>query len=306
MTQLKNSCSSPGEMTTKFPASIPEAFISDLFSKNGPDPEDFDQMLRLINQVQPDEIDYFREIMRPILNPETNIGFSFTKPFGYNGDFFIIEKIYQYYVNPHSTYRKWDEFFHQIPAVVAVVNRKKLAIEMLTRLHQQMNKAKAEVLILGSGPVTEVNEFFLLNPDNQLHFELIDLDKRAIAYAKTKNRNYLSRLKFTNQNVIRYEPESQFDLIWSAGLFDYFRDKHFVYLLKKFYKYIKPGGEMIIGNFNVENPSRKIMEILGDWFLYHRSSDELTGFALQAGVACENIEIISEPLGINLFLRVKK
>jgi hypothetical protein len=48
------------------------------------------------------------------------------------------------------------------------------------------------------------------------------------------------------------------------------------------------------------------MEILGDWFLYHRSEEELVKFALQAGVPENKIEVISEPLGINLFLRVRK
>jgi hypothetical protein len=69
---------------------------------------------------------------------------------------------------------------------------------------------------------------------------------------------------------------------------------------------VKPGGEMIIGNFNVENPSRRIMEILGDWFLNHRSEDELMRFALQAGISKDDIEVIREPLGINLFLKVRK
>jgi cyclopropane fatty-acyl-phospholipid synthase-like methyltransferase len=135
---------------------------------------------------------------------------------------------------------------------------------------------------------------------------MLDMDKRAIAYAKTKNRKYLKSMTFNNVNVIRYTPEKKFDLIWSAGLFDYFKGKHFVYLLKKYYEYLNEDGEMIIGNFNVENPSRRSMEILGDWFLYHRSAVELKHFAIQAGIEEAKIDVIQEPLGINLFLRVKK
>ena len=109
-----------------------------------------------------------------------------------------------------------------------------------------------------------------------------------------------------NKNVIRHTPDKKYDLIWSAGLFDYFKGKHFVYLLKKYYEFLKDDGELIIGNFNSENPSRRIMEILGDWFLYHRSEDELKKFAIQAGIPESKIEVFREPLGINLFLRVKK
>jgi extracellular factor (EF) 3-hydroxypalmitic acid methyl ester biosynthesis protein len=280
--------------------------LADLFEKNGPDHHEYDFILKIIDQISADEIDEFRAVMQPILNPGTIIGFSFTKPFGYNGDFFIIEKIYQRYVSPDVRYKKWDEFFHHFPAAIAVVNRKKLAIEILSNLHQNNNSNNTDVLILGSGPVTEVYEFHTENPHNHLVFDLVDLDKRAIAYAKAKNKNFLSGMSFHNVNVIRHVPEKSYDLIWSAGLFDYFRDKHFVYLLKKYYEYVKPGGEMIIGNFNVENPSRRIMEILGDWFLNHRSEDELMRFALQAGISKDNIEVIREPLGINLFLKVRK
>lgn len=283
-----------------------EELVEALFEKNGPDPHEYKAILEWVNQIKPEEIDDFRQTMKPILNPGTIIGFSYTRPFGYNGDFFIIEKIYQHYVSPDPKYKKWDEFFHTLEAAIAVVNRKALAIKILTGLNSNSNDNTKEVLILGSGPVTEVYEYFRTNPQNHLAFELLDLDKRAIAYAKNKHKANLHCMNFHNQNVIRYTPAKKFDLIWSAGLFDYFKDKHFVFMIKKYYQFIKDGGEMIIGNFNVNNPSRKIMEVLGDWFLFHRSKDELVKFAMQAGIPEDKVEVISEPLGINLFLKIRK
>jgi cyclopropane fatty-acyl-phospholipid synthase-like methyltransferase len=135
---------------------------------------------------------------------------------------------------------------------------------------------------------------------------MVDLDTRAIAYAKTKNKKYIKSMTFHHRNVIRHTPDKKYDLIWSAGLFDYFKAKHFVFLLKKYYEFLNEGGEMIIGNFNSLNPSKRIMELLGDWFLYHRSEDELRQYAIQAGIEAHKIEVFKEPLGINLFLRVKK
>lgn len=280
--------------------------IQALLDKGGPDDDDFDAVMAFVNQIRPEEVADFQRAVKPILNPSTLIGFSFTKPFGYNGDFFIIEKIYQQYANPNPKYTNWDKFIHRLPVAIAVVNRKKLAIEILTELNKKADGDTKSVLILGSGPVTEVNEYLLQTPDNTLEFDMIDLDQRAIDYAKAKNRAFLHCMKFTNRNVIRFLPEKKYDLIWSAGLFDYFKDKHFVYLIKKFYAHVCPGGEMIIGNFGVQNPSRKIMEILADWYLYHRSEEELISFAKQAGVPASEIEIIKEPLGINLFLRTTR
>ncbi len=293
-------------MTTIVDKCSPETYIRELFEKNGPDPDDFDDIMELIDQVSADDVEPFRELMNGILNPATIIGFSFTKPFGYNGDFFIIEKIYQQYVNPDPRYRKWDEFFHRLPAAIAVINRKKLAVDMLHKLNRNAGGEPRHVLILGSGPVTEVFEYFTETEGNNLYFDLIDLDQRAIDYAKSKHRANLSYLNFQNKNVIRHVPDKKYDLLWSAGLFDYFKDKHFVFLLKRYYEFVAEGGEMVIGNFNVENPSRKIMEVLGDWFLYHRSEKELLGFARQADIPENCASVIREPLGINLFLHVAK
>jgi len=211
-----------------------------------------------------------------------------------------------YYTSPEERYRKWDEFLLSSGAVVAVRNRKTLAIGIFEQLNEKAMGLRQDVMILGSGPVTETFEFFEKYPDSPLIFEMIDMDKRAIAYAKNKNRKYLDRMTFHNANVIRYAPEKKFDLIWSAGLFDYFKNKHFVFLLKRYYQYLNEDGEMIIGNFNIDSPSRKSMEILCDWFLYHRSADELKQFAIQAGIDKSKIDVIKEPAGINLFLRVKK
>lgn len=280
--------------------------LADLLMRNGPEPEEYPGLLEMVDLIEPDDVPAFRELMKPILTPSTIIGFSYTKPFGYNGDFFIIEKIYQKYVNPDERYRRWDEFFHTFPAAIAVVNRKKLAIEQFVNLNQQAAGIRKEVLILGSGPVNEVHEYLSKTPDNSLRFTMIDLDQRAIDYAKNKNRDYLHLMQFMNKNVIRFVPDHKYDMIWSAGLFDYFKDKHFVYLIKKFHEFLKPGGSMIIGNFNTENPSRKIMEILGDWFLYHRSPEELQMFAKQANIKGHLVEVMAEPLGINLFLKIDR
>lgn len=283
-----------------------DEYIQHIFAKNGPDVEDYPVFYGLVNRVKAEDVESFRKKIAPILNPNSLFGFSYTKPFGYSGDFFIIEKIYQYYINPDEKYRKWDEFLHSAGAVIAVRNRKTLAIKIFEELNEKAMGLRQDVMILGSGPVSETFEFFEKHPDSPLIFEMLDLDKRAIAYAKTKNRRYLDRMTFNNANVIRFDPGRQFDMIWSAGLFDYFKGKHFVYLLRKYYEYLKPDGEMIIGNFNVENPSRRSMEIMGDWFLYHRSADELKQYAFQAGIDEAKVDVIQEPLGINLFLRVRK
>lgn len=281
--------------------------FKEILSQNGPDVDDFKEIIKMVDNLSTeDEIEYCRDMLEPVLKPDTIIGHSFTKPLGYNGDYLIIEKMYRFHKNTHPNFIKWDEFFHWLPAATAVINRKELAVSLLQKLNQKTGEEYSRVLILGSGPATEVNEYLESVTENKLLFDLVDFDQRAIEHATAKNEKYLKYITFHNKNVLRYCPQGTYDLIWSAGLFDYFQDRLFIRLLKRFSCYLSNNGEMIIGNFNITNPSKKIMEVLGDWYLYHRSEELLKNFAMEAGIAPENAEVFSEPLGINLFLKIKK
>ena len=77
-------------------------------------------------------------------------------------------------------------------------------------------------------------------------------------------------------------------------------------MLKKLIEFATEDGEIIIGNFTDENPSRIYMEMVGDWILNHRSAQHLTELAIAAGAYPHQITVGKEPEGINLFLHIKK
>ncbi len=280
-------------------------FLQSLLAKGGPDEEEYDLFLDFISQVDEEGAQEIRKAIKPILNEETMIGFAFTKPYGYAGDFKIIDMIYEQKTNEDPRYTKWDKWYHAQHAAKAVRNRKDFFKQVLAELDEGADHPK-EVLVLGSGPATDVFEYLTDHPDSGLRFDLIDLDQRAIDHAKEKNAEFLDRLNFIRMNVLRFQTHKFYDLIWSAGLFDYFKEKHFIYLLKKYMAFIKDGAEMIIGNFSDENPSTGGMHTILEWHLNQRSPEELVHYAVEAGAEEKNVFVDKEPLGVNLFLRVKK
>ena len=76
-------------------------------------------------------------------------------------------------------------------------------------------------------------------------------------------------------------------------------------MINKYYKYLTEGGEFIIGNFSNSNPTRRLMEVLSDWYLNHRSKYDLVRMALEAEACEEQVEVEMEELGVNLFLRIR-
>lgn len=279
-------------------------FLNHLVEKGGPEPDEYKEFTALVNNLEDEELEFFREVIRESLNVNTLIGHGYVKPFGYPGDFSIIHNIYRVYVNPDRKYSNWDRFFQDQAGAHAVRNRKDYFLKRCADIDQPGEKEK-RVLILGSGPATDVNEYLRKNPDSRIHFDLVDFDQNAINFARAQNEMFSGSIDYFKINVLRFKPYQWYDLIWSAGLFDYFKDRHFVYMINKYYKYLTDGGEFIIGNFSNSNPTRRLMEVLSDWYLNHRSKYDLVRMALEAEAREENIDVEMEELGVNLFLRIK-
>lgn len=280
------------------------SFLCELVQKGGPEAGDYQTFTDIVNHLKPDQVEQFREIIKPSLNENTLIGHGFVKPFGYPGDFYLIHNIYEGKGNPDPRYKLWDDFFLSQPAAQAVRNRKDFFLQHL-RLLEKNGVDKPNVLILGCGPATDVKEYMSENPESRIRFSLVDFDQKAIDFAKSQNARANGSIEYFRINVLRYKPYKYYDLIWSAGLFDYFKEKHFIYLINKYLRNLAQNGEFIIGNFSHINPTRRLMEVLSDWHLNHRSKYDLIRMAVEADVHEDQITVEMEELGINLFLKIK-
>jgi len=280
-------------------------FVSYLIEKGGPEPQDYSKFTSIVDNLDFSEIADFREIIKDILNENTLIGHGFVKPFGYPGDFNLIDKIYQFDINEDVRYKNWDLFFQNQPGANAVRNRKDFFIEYCKKLISKKDNAK--VLILGSGPASDVYEFLENNSGGKcISFDLIDFDQSAIDFSMKKNEKFNSQISYNKINALRFNSFKLYDLIWSAGLFDYFKDKHFTFLIRKYINCLTEDGEMVISNFSTKNPTKRLMEVLSDWNLNLRTESDLYRIASAANIDKELVSVEKEPLGINLFLKVRK
>lgn len=236
------------------------------------------------------------------LSPSTMQGFALTKPHGYAGDFEIIDRMYQTHVSPDPRLANWDRFFHQHAAPKAVRNRKTYFHRLLDR--HSVRKQPLRVLKIASGPGRSMFEWLCAHPDAAVAFECVEIDLNAIDYASRLNERFRNRITFVRKNALWYRPSNEYDLIWAAGIFDYFDNRVFISLLKRLMPAVAEGGELVVGNFSDYNPSRAYMELLGNWSLHHRTSDHLMRLAHECGIAPDQISIATEPEHVNFFLHV--
>ena len=289
-------------------------YLEGLVNKGGPSVEDFYNLDAWIAEIAEQarsgrlssaDLIRLREVLGEAISVETMQGFVFQKPHGYAGDYEIIDRFYMRYISDKTHLSMWDVYMHYQTGAHAVRNRVEYLRQQLYRKINASNKNRIEVLNLASGPGRDMLKFFEVNPEAHVYFDCIEQDQKAITYAKGLCADFLHKITFHVKNALRLKSNKKYDLIWSAGLFDYFNDKVFIHVLKNLEKMVAEGGEIIIGNFSTLNPSRPYMELF-EWNLHHRSPHSLIGLAIAAGFSAEQISVEKEPTGVNLFLHIKQ
>jgi len=246
------------------------------------------------------------------------------KPLGYAGDYEMMNMLYRPSHMEGATLfaRVLNQCAATEVAAQANINRVGYLtdkLRILLRGAQASGGGRVRVASIGAGPGREIESLLETSPELGPHLDvmLVDQDSRAIAYCERRLTPIAertgARLHFVRESVRRLlcggliaQTMGHRQLIYSAGLFDYLSDRSFSALLGTLYEAIPSGGQLLVGNVDVSNPTRYFMEYFAEWFLIHRSRAQLLEKARVLRPAPLAARVESEPLGVNLFLVVEK
>ncbi len=281
--------------------------IGDMVSAGGPSHEEWPQLTHLFSNLHqtlsPQDGGATRDLRRirhafgDALSPDTIQGHCYSKPYGYPGDFSIIDKIHTRHLSDDGRFRTWDEYMQAQPATCAVRNRGLYFEDLLRRLPRG-----ARVLNLGCGGCRELSNL-RLRDELHVRVDCVDHDPRALAFARKLVDD--ANVNYERADVIRWKPIQTYDLNWSAGLIEYMKNAEFVIMQKRQRPCLTPDGELVVGNFSTNNPTRPYMEIVGDWHLHHRSDAALLSLAGRAGIPLALTRVAAEAEGVNLLLHAQ-
>jgi len=230
----------------------------------------------------------------------------FEKPFGYAGDFKIIDDIYQNQSRSIGFDRLWDDYFLQMVAAKSTRKRKDDFKEFICDFVGKRPGEDVRIMSLASGPAREIKE--LLDSDSHrlfgsTIFDCYDFETRAINYAQqllnsAKNVNFFHknavRLALT-KDISREIPQS-YDFIYCAGLYDYLDEKVAIRLTSNLHKLLKKNGVLLIANFGnkYQNSSAGLMEWATEWYLIYRSENEFEHIFLSSGFSKDDLRFFSQ------------
>ncbi len=234
---------------------------------------------------------------------------SIRKPFGYSGDYKIIDDIYQNNPKALGFDRLFDNYFQMSAISVAVRNRKEDFKRFILDFIKSNNEKDLSIMDLASGPCREIKEIISNNSSfsKNVVFDCYDNDSNSIEYAKGLLGNP-ANVNFTKENALRIAfrkditnlIDKKYDFIYSTGLFDYFEEKVAIRAVENLRKLLKPGGAMAIATVRdkYSNPSVHFMEWAGDWNLVYRDDDNFRKIFLDAGFKTNELEMHYEQQGI--------
>ena len=284
-------------------------------------PEVYQQFNSIIQQhpeeIQKQSINFLRQKLNHLIYQAPFAERVFTKPLGYAGDYEMMNLIYkQENIGKSLFARCLHRYYIDEPAAQAVRNRAYYLIGVIKNELANVEQDRPyRILSVACGPAMEWQKLLADMPtvNTEVVVDLLDQDEQALL--STQNR--LRHLKIKHRATVEFQfihkaikniiargtDYRQYDLIYSAGLFDYLSDPVAFMAANQLYKSLRPAGKLIIGNFNVSNPNRVGMEYALDWELIHRSEQDLLNLFSDIG---GNLKVEKESLDINLFCVITK
>ncbi|MCI0357617.1 MAG: class I SAM-dependent methyltransferase [Planctomycetaceae bacterium] len=242
-----------------------------------------------------------------------------TKPRGYAGDYELLGRMYENRLCDDRLGRLLDRYFQDDAAPVAVRNRMRMITDWIVegvRVSQGADAPRSplRIAIVGSAFGLDVRDALARLDEHEragIAVTFMDIDPAAVDFARAQLEPLLptQRITTASGSVLRLherprlaEPLADTDLLFCPGIFDYLDDGAAADMLGLFWEQLAPGGRMVVFQFALHNPSRALMEWIGNWYLIYRDDVQLRQVTERAGVPPEAASFGAEPLGADLYV----
>lgn len=205
---------------------------------------------------------------------------SHRKPREYSGDAGLLDFIYGHAaVQPEissatAVGRSLYAYTRNAPSCVAVRERRRLLAQFVDAVAE--TKDGAEVMAIAAGHLRESELSSAAREGRLRRWIALDQDPLSLEEVAASAPSCVEGVRGSVRDIIaRPKKYGQFDLVYSAGLYDYLEDKVAVRMTRKCLEMLKRGGTYLFANFADDIPDDGYMETFMRWELILRSREDM-------------------------------
>lgn len=237
---------------------------------------------------------------------------NYEKPRGYAGDAVMMDLIYG--LSKEVVAAELDELGEEVyrytsgsPACRAVRYRRKLLSKYIDAACAESGK-NTNILSLACGHLREAEIAKELAAKNFSSFIAFDQDAESLKVVADDYGKYgVKATQGSVKNIItgrkKFESGS-YDLVYSAGLYDYLSQDVAIRLTRNILEAVRPGGKLLLANFLPNIPDVGYMESLMDWWLIYRSDEEMKELTSELGDKIRGCTLFHDPDDNIVFLEI--
>lgn len=245
-----------------------------------------------------------------ILRQDPYTSRSFEKPRGYAGDAGLIDYIYMLAAPDISTTHLGTEIFAQCMSTIScasVRHRRRLLSQMIDEMAARCNR-QIQVLSMACGHLREALLCeSLKNGCASLDGFDHDIESLKIAAKDCATLSVKVQRGSVRQALAGKLTPKLYDLVYSAGLYDYLNEGTAKRLTSRLFECVRPGGQLLVANFLPGNRERGYMEAFMDWYLIYRTRDQVAALSSEIDRnRIDNLSFFSDPEGYIQYCVISK
>jgi extracellular factor (EF) 3-hydroxypalmitic acid methyl ester biosynthesis protein len=219
--------------------------------------------------------------VRSLIHQDPFVLHSFTQPRGYAGDAELLDYIY----GSHDTSNASDlgkaiyESTFEASACRSVRIRRRLLASTIDLL--AMETSQPRILSVACGHLREAQTSIAVQEKMIGEFVALDQDRASLATVGQELNDFgINTVNASVRSILSGKTTfHDFDLVYSAGLYDYLASETAKRLTRVLFTMLKPGGKLLIANFSTDLDNVGYMESFMDWWLIYRSEAQVLEFA---------------------------
>ncbi len=224
---------------------------------------------------------FFRGTLYSLLNQSVVFSRALSKPYGYPGDFIMLQTLYDGKpISDTKLGQYLDQFFFDDELAKAVVNRVEVMGDRVIKFINESQKDEIHILNIASGSGFELKKIIKQNFNKKVVYHCFDQELASLSYInkniKGKNPNVELRLYKEDIKVFfrRWKNEKKFDFIYNIGLADYLPDRILSSLVSECLENLNDEGIFVLAHkdytlFPYHHPAW-----LYDWNFIHRNLEQ--------------------------------